>query len=66
MFLRPLYRLLRYSEISSYTPNPTVYKVPTAYMLLEYIDPGIGQMLSDTCGTSGEKIQPVEKGYTKA
>jgi hypothetical protein len=45
LFWRSLYRLLRYPNFSSYTPNPTVRNLPTAYMLLEYIDFETGQML---------------------
>ncbi|KAE9977793.1 hypothetical protein EG328_001826 [Venturia inaequalis] len=48
MFWRSLYSLLRYADLSHYTPNPTAHNLPTAYMLLEHIDSGTGQMLSNT------------------
>lgn len=48
MLWRPIHYLFRYPQLSNYTPNPTVHKLPTAYMLLEYIDNRKGQMLSNT------------------
>ncbi|KAI1839579.1 hypothetical protein JX266_014210 [Neoarthrinium moseri] len=36
--------------LSSYTNNQTHHRLPTAYMLLEYIGPETGQMLSNTWG----------------
>ncbi|POR32377.1 Uncharacterized protein TPAR_07412 [Tolypocladium paradoxum] len=55
---RPLYiRLVRafqryfnrhfgYPTLSRYTLNPTTYRLPTAYMILEHIDSNMGQLLS--------------------
>ncbi|KAK3335106.1 hypothetical protein B0T19DRAFT_113 [Cercophora scortea] len=51
MFRRCVYGLLQYPLISQYIPlriTATNHRVPSAYVLLEYIDPAIGQMLSNT------------------
>ncbi|KAK3391216.1 hypothetical protein B0H63DRAFT_467496 [Podospora didyma] len=45
---RRIYRLLGYPLLSSYTRDPYAPTVGTAYMLLEYIEPETGQMLSAT------------------
>ncbi|CAM1502555.1 Fc.00g045390.m01.CDS01 [Cosmosporella sp. VM-42] len=43
-----IYRLLRYPLLSSYTRNTSAPAVGTAYMLLEYVGPETGKMLSLT------------------
>ncbi|KAK3364970.1 hypothetical protein B0T24DRAFT_652204 [Lasiosphaeria ovina] len=45
---RHIYRLLSYPLLSSYSRDPYTPAVGTAYMLLEYIEPETGQMLSAT------------------
>lgn len=51
MFQRHLWKFLRYPILSHYTPCPIIQRLPTAYMLLEYISPNTGQMLSNTWET---------------
>lgn len=48
MFQRRLRNLLRCHTLSPYTAHPTSQRLPTAYMLLEYIGSNTGQMLSNT------------------
>ncbi|KAH8772443.1 hypothetical protein F5882DRAFT_174322 [Hyaloscypha sp. PMI_1271] len=48
MFQRGLRNILRCPTLSYYTAHPTSQRPPTAYMLLEYIGPNTGQMLSNT------------------
>ncbi|TQN69977.1 hypothetical protein CSHISOI_05534 [Colletotrichum shisoi] len=45
---RFVHRLLRLPLLSCYITNPTSHHVPSAYMLLEYLGPETGRMLSDT------------------
>lgn len=48
MFQRSSRNYLRYPTLSQYVLSPTHLRLPTAYMLLEYIGPDKGEMLSDT------------------
>ncbi|KAF2761187.1 hypothetical protein EJ05DRAFT_497744 [Pseudovirgaria hyperparasitica] len=48
LFWRSIYRVFCYPELSKYTPISIVHNLPTAYMLLEYIKPETGQVLSNT------------------
>ena len=50
MFWRCVYGLFKYPILSQYSPNTIHHSLslPSAYMLLEYIDPESGQMLSGT------------------
>lgn len=48
MFQRSCRNFLRYPALSRYAPSPTSLRLPTAYMLLEYIGRDKGEMLSDT------------------
>jgi hypothetical protein len=48
MFWRYVYGFLGYPLLSQYARITAHNRVPTAYMLLEYIDPASGQMLSAT------------------
>jgi hypothetical protein len=48
MFQRRLRNLLRRHTLSPYTADPTSQRLSTAYMILEYIGPNTGQMLSST------------------
>jgi hypothetical protein len=48
MARRYLCALLRYPVPSQYTHNPTSHSLRTGYLLLEYIEPSTGQMLSKT------------------
>lgn len=50
MIWRFFYRIFKYPALSQYSPtNPTITSgFRTPYMLLEYIDHGTGQMLSNT------------------
>ncbi|KAF2812184.1 uncharacterized protein BDZ99DRAFT_383189 [Mytilinidion resinicola] len=51
---RHLYAFLRYPLLSQYTHNPTIYSLHTGYMILEFIGPSRGQMLSDSWTESRE------------
>ncbi|OBT57788.1 hypothetical protein VE04_01636 [Pseudogymnoascus sp. 24MN13] len=48
MFQRRLRDLLRCHTLSPYTAHPTSQRLSAAYMILEYISPDMGQMLSST------------------
>jgi len=48
MFQRFSRNLLRYPALSRYAPSPTYLRLPTAYMLLEYIGHDKGEVLSNT------------------
>jgi hypothetical protein len=48
MFQRHLRNLLRCHTLSLYTLHPTSQRLSTAYMILEYIGPNTGQMLSSS------------------
>ncbi|OBT83687.1 hypothetical protein VE02_07576 [Pseudogymnoascus sp. 03VT05] len=48
MFQRRLRGLLRCHTLSPYTAHPTNQRLSAAYMILEYISPDMGQMLSST------------------
>ncbi len=54
MARRYLCALLRYPVPSQYTPNPAPHTLRTGYLLLEYIEPSTGQMLSNTWGKHQE------------
>lgn len=47
-FWRCVYRLLKHPILSRYARNTTHHSICSAYILLEYIDPKSGQMLSNT------------------
>ncbi|KAE8356063.1 hypothetical protein BDV28DRAFT_7353 [Aspergillus coremiiformis] len=47
-FWRSIYRFFRLPLLSPYIPHSPNHQVPFAYMLLEYLGPEIGQMLSNT------------------
>lgn len=63
MFWRRIYSFFRYPILSQYTRNRTSYDVRTAYMLLEYIGPDTGRVLSDTWDTSREDPGRRQKLY---
>lgn len=46
MFRRAFYRLAQYPDLSYYTPNRTLPPLPSAYMLLEFIEPETGRPLA--------------------
>ncbi len=48
IFQRSSRNFLRFPALSQYALSPTHLRLPTAYMLLEYIGPNKGEMLSDT------------------
>ncbi|KAH8588764.1 hypothetical protein B0O99DRAFT_693204 [Bisporella sp. PMI_857] len=48
MLQRSFRNYLRYPTLSQYAPCPTYLRLPTAYMLLEYIGPETCEMLSNT------------------
>lgn len=48
MFQRRLRDLLRCHTLSPYTAHPTSQRLSAAYMILEYISPDMGQLLSST------------------
>lgn len=45
---RCLLNFFRYPLVSHYTSNPTAYSLHTGYMILEFIGPSRGQMLSNS------------------
>jgi hypothetical protein len=47
MFQRRLYNLLQYSPLSNYTAHSTSHQLPTIYIILKYISPNTGQVLSN-------------------
>ena len=48
MFQRRLRDFLRYPTVSYYTAYPISQRLSTAYMILEYLSPDTGQMLSNS------------------
>ncbi len=55
---RCLHRVLRLPLLSHYVRNPPSHPVPSPYLLLEYIGPETGRMLSQTFATHrGDKAR---------
>lgn len=48
LFWRSIYKFLRLPLLSRYVWNPPSHQVRTSYMVLEYLGPETGQMLSDS------------------
>ncbi|KAF2452529.1 hypothetical protein BDY21DRAFT_388542 [Lineolata rhizophorae] len=57
---RHLYALLRYPVLSQYSRSPIAHHLRTGYMIVEFIEPSRGQMLSKTRDENRE--EPSRKG----